>query len=142
LSTLYFFKWVLSTSLRPQAHAPVSIRFLLTLRSPLFYLHRLPSAMPPSRRRRTEAGYLRVPHRRVAPSPSPKNGSESLRRYLETACLPSISRHDRSHPYFLPRRGRRSHKNRLRVRKDPERHIKQIRKHDSKAFNKAAKLCP
>ncbi|KAF8522828.1 hypothetical protein JB92DRAFT_3140913 [Gautieria morchelliformis] len=94
--------------------------------------------MPPSRR--TEAGYLRVPRRLVAPAPAPKPGSENLRRYLQTAYLPSISRNDSSHPYFLPRRGRRSHKNRLRVQKDPERHIDQIRQHDPKAFNKAARL--
>ena len=95
--------------------------------------------MPPSRR--TEAGYLRTPSRYAARSPSPQPAALNLRRYLRGTILPSIARNDRSHPYCLPDRGRRSHKNKLRVRKDPDRHIDQIRRHEPKAFDHATKQC-
>ena len=98
------------------------------------------SIMPPSRRH-TEDSYLRVPRRRVAPSPSPLPARRNLRDYLDGAHLPSISRNDSSHPYYLPLRGRRSHKNRLRVKKDPQRHIDEIRQHEPKTFNDATKTC-
>lgn len=113
--------------------------------SPYHYLlHRRPPipislTMPLSRH--DGAGSLRVPRRRVAPSPCPHPAKQNLRDYLSGASLPSISRNDSSHPYYLPLRGRRSHKNRLRVKKDPQRHINDIRRHDPKAFNDAVKYC-
>ncbi|KAF8587566.1 hypothetical protein K439DRAFT_1385698 [Ramaria rubella] len=60
---------------------------------------------------------------------------EDLRRYLASARLPSISRHDKSNPYCLPAKGRRSHRNKLRVRHNADRNLQRIRR--QKALDKA-----
>jgi len=84
-----------------------------------------------------------APSRRRAPGcpPPPRPAVSDLRRYLANTELPTISRHDRSHPYCLPPKGRRSHKNKLPIRVDTERHLDQIQQHEPKALDDATRRC-